>query len=93
MTFDGRRALKEDNLRWKMTFNRVTATAQLTPNRKPYQLSKAEIDLDMMKEMYAASCMRMCAEKTTFLGKYDSSIHQLLYIMHHISCMFVMHHA
>ena len=69
----------EDDLRWKTTFDRVysirlltlTAMAQLTPNRKSYQLSKPEIEFHVMKEMYAA--LRMCtyAEKTTFLSKDD----------------------
>ena len=47
----------------------LTDTAQLTPNKKSYQLYNAEIDFDVMEKMYAASCMRMCAETTTFLGK------------------------
>ena len=47
----------------------LTATAQLTLRKKSYQLYKAEIDFDVMEEMYASSCMRMCAETTTFLGK------------------------
>ena len=49
----------------------LTATAQLTPNRKSYQLSKPEIEFHMMEEMYAALHMCMCSEKTTFLGKED----------------------
>ena len=49
----------------------LTATAQLTLNRKSYQLSKPEIEFHMMEEMYAALCMCGCAEKTTFLGKDD----------------------
>ena len=54
-----------------MTFDRVTvyylkkklrlltlkATAELTQNRKSYQLSKPEIELYVMEEMYAALCM------------------------------------
>ena len=58
----------EDDLQWKTTFHgsiiyylmiilkslTLTATAQLTPNRKSYQLSKAEIELDTMEEMYTA---------------------------------------
>ena len=49
----------------------LTATAQLTWNWKSYQLSKPEIELHMMEEMYAA--LRTCtfAEKMTFLGKDD----------------------
>ena len=49
----------------------LTATAQLTPNWKSYQLSKPEKEFHLMEEMYAASQMRMSAEKTTFLGKDD----------------------
>ena len=49
----------------------ATATAQLTPNRKTYQLSKAEIEFNVVEEMYVASRMRMSAEKTIFLGKDD----------------------
>ena len=70
---------------WKTIFDRVTvyylkkilrlltltATAQLTPNRKSYQLSKPEKEFYVMEEIDAASRMRMCAEKTTFLGKDD----------------------
>ena len=44
----------------------MTATAQKTPNQKYYQLSKPEIEFDVMEEMYAASCMRTFEEKTTF---------------------------
>ena len=47
----------------------LTATAQLTQNRKSYQLSKPEIEFHFMEEMYVASRMRMCAERSTFLGK------------------------
>ena len=47
----------------------MTATAQLTPNQKFYQLSKPEIEFHVMEEMYAALRMCTCAEKTTFLGK------------------------
>ena len=74
----------KDDLRCKTTFERVyitrtkflrlltlTATAQLTPNRKSYLLSKQEKEFQVMEEMYAASRMRMSAEKTTFLGKED----------------------
>ena len=60
---------EDDNLRWKTTFDRVysilpgkkrlwlltlTATAQLTLNRKSYQLSKPEIEFHVMEEMFAA---------------------------------------
>ena len=84
-TFEGRRPLMEDNFWRKTTFNRVTvyylkkyfwlltltAAAQLTLNRKSYQLSKPEIEFHVMEEMYAALCNCTCAEKTTFLGKDD----------------------
>ena len=53
---------------WLLT---LTATAQLTPNQKSYLLYKPEKEFHEMEEMYAASRMRMCAEKTTFLGKDD----------------------
>ena len=49
---------------WRL--HTLTVIAQLTPNKKSYQLYKAEIEFNVMEEMYAASCMRMCAEKTTF---------------------------
>ena len=52
----------------------MRATAQLTLNRKSYQLSKPEIEFHVMEEMYAALRLCMCEEKTTFLGKNDSSI-------------------
>ena len=45
----------------------LTATPQLTPNQKSYQLSKPEIEFHMMEEMYAALCMCTCAEKTTLV--------------------------
>ena len=75
----------EDDLLRKMTFDRVTVyylekklrlltlteTAQLTQNRKSYQLSKPEIEFHVMVEMYAALCMCACAKKTTFVGKDD----------------------
>ena len=49
----------------------LTATAQLTLNRKSYQLSKPEIEFHVMEEMYAALRKCMSAEKTTFLDKDD----------------------
>ena len=75
----------EDDHRWKTTFDRVTVyylkkyfrlltlttRAQLTVNRKSYQLSKPEIEFHVMEEMYAALRMCACAETTTFLGKDD----------------------
>ena len=51
---------------WLLT---LTATAQLTLNRKSYQLFKPEIEFHLMEEMYAALPVCMCAEMTTFLGK------------------------
>ena len=85
MAFDGRQPLTEEGLQWKMTSDRVTvyylkkklrlltlkATAQLTQNRKSYQLSKPEIEFHMMEEMYATLGMCACAKKTTFVGKDD----------------------
>ena len=47
----------EDDFQWKMTFD---GRRYLT-----------EIEFHMIKEMYAALCMCMCAEKTIFLGKDD----------------------
>ena len=52
----------------------LTAKAQLTPNRKSFQLSKPEIEFHVMEEMYAALRMCTCAEKTPFYGKDDSFI-------------------
>ena len=52
----------------------LTAKAQLTPNRKSYQLSKPEIEFHVMEEMYVALRLCTCEEKTIFLGKDDSSI-------------------
>ena len=49
----------------------MTAKAQLTPNRKSYQLSKPEIEFHVMEEMYGALCMCACEKKTTFVGKDD----------------------
>ena len=66
----------------------MTDTAQLTPNQKCYLLSKVEIELNVMKGLYAplnmhtcsekmkmdmALCMHTCAEKNTILGKDDQS--------------------
>ena len=47
----------------------MTGTAQLTSNRKCYPLSKAEIEINVMKEMCVALNMRTCLEKTTFRQK------------------------
>ena len=73
-TFDVRRpSIGLQYITWKKYFRllTLTATAQLTPNRKFYQLSKPEKEFHLMEEMYTASQMRMSAEKTTFLGKDD----------------------
>ena len=51
------------NCWWLLT---LTGTATLLQNRKCYQLSKPEIEFDVMKEMYAALGMHTCSEKTTF---------------------------
>ena len=59
-TFDGRRPLTGDDLRWKTNFD----------ERRP-SMSKPEIEFHVMEEMYAALCMCTCAEKTIFLGKDD----------------------
>ena len=62
MIFDGRRPSVEDILLYGysilpekkcLRLITLTVTAQLTPNRKFYQLSKPEIELQMMEEMYA----------------------------------------
>ena len=69
-TFDKRQLLTEDDhLKKCLRLLTLTATAQRTPNRKSYQLSKPEIEFHMMEETYEALCMCGCAEKTTFLGK------------------------
>ena len=65
---------EDDRLKKCLRLLTLTATAQLTPNRKSYQLSKPEIEFHMMEEMYAALCMCTCAEKTTFFGKDDLTI-------------------
>ena len=64
----------------------MTATAQLTPNRKSYQLSKPEIEFQVMEEMYAALCICTCAEKTIFLGKDDKTIVELGEELHLEEC-------
>ena len=75
MTFDGRRPLIGCIVYYlKKIFttpNLDSRTAQLTPNRKSYQLSKPEIGFHVMKEMYTALRMCACAKKTRFLGKDD----------------------
>ena len=55
----------------------MTATAQLTSNQKSNQLSKPEIEFDVMEEKNTALRMHMCEEKTTFLSKYDLTIVEL----------------
>ena len=47
----------------KNVYDSSPATAQLTPNRKSYQLSKPENEFHVMEEMHAALRMHMCAEK------------------------------
>jgi len=52
-----------------------------------------------MEEMYVASCMRTCAEKTTFKAKTNDKtivkegeeLHSEECILHHASC--IMHHV
>ena len=73
-TFEGRQPLIGlQYITWKkyLRLLTLTATTQLTPNRKSYQLSKQEKEFHVMEEMYAASRMHMCEEKTTLLGKDD----------------------
>ena len=65
----------------------LTATAQLTLNRKSYQLSKPEIEFHVMKEMYAALRMCACAEKTTFLGKDDLTTYSEIFWHERQLCM------
>ena len=45
---------------------RPFVTAQLSPNRKCYQLSQPEIEFDVMER-----CVWHCAEKMSFLSKDD----------------------
>ena len=74
MTFDGSLlSIGFQYITWKkyLRLLTLTNTAQLTLNRKSYQLSKQEKEFYVMEEIDAASRMRMCAEKTTFLGKDD----------------------
>ena len=60
-----------NNLKKYLLLLTLTATAQLTPNRKSFQLSNPEIEFHVMEEIYAALRMCTCAEKMTFLGKED----------------------
>ena len=62
----------------KLRLLTLTATAQL----KSYQLSKPEKEFHVIEEMYAALRMRMCAEKTIYLGKGISSF--VVYIKNHL---------
>ena len=39
------------------------------PHRKCYQLSKLEIEFEVMEKMYKALYMCMCAKKTNFEAK------------------------
>ena len=52
----------------------MTGTALLTPNRKCFQLSEAEIKFDSIKEMYATLGMHKCSEKTTIYTKTTLSL-------------------
>ena len=45
-----------------------------------------------MEEMYAASCMCMWRKDDIFRQR-RLSIHHVLYIVHYISCIILMHHA
>ena len=76
--------IDEDNLRWKTTFDRatlyylnkkhlrlliLTVKAQLTANRKSYQLSKPEIEFHVMEEIYAVltiTHVHMCRKDDIF---------------------------
>ena len=68
MTFEWVYSILPEKCLWLLT---LTATAQLTQNQKSYKQLKPEKEFHVMEEMYAASRMHMCAEKTTFLGKDD----------------------
>ena len=50
-----------DHLKKCLRLLTLTATAQLTVNRKSYQLSEPEIEFHVMEEMYAELCM--CTRK------------------------------
>ena len=74
MAFDGRRASIGCVVYYlKKMFMTPHLGSQSTTdqNGKSYQLSKPEIEFNMMEKMYAA--LRLCtyAEKTTFLCKDD----------------------
>ena len=55
----------QDGLKKKTT---LTGTSKVTPNQDYYQVSKLEIEYDMMEEMYTTLSMRTrtCLEKLTF---------------------------
>ena len=64
--FDARQPLMEDDLlvgriiyylKKCLRLLTLTVTAQLTPNRKSYQMSKPEKDFQAMEEMYTVSCI------------------------------------
>ena len=75
----------EEDLCQKTTFDRVCSILPETniydsspwqpqhnwPHRKSYQLSKPEKEFHVIEEIYVASRMHMCEEKTTLLGKDD----------------------
>ena len=70
---------------WLLTF---TATAKLTPNRKSYQLSKPEIEFDVMGETYAVPSIthaHMCRKADILRQKRLSILYELI-IAHH-SCI------
>ena len=50
----------------KVHYITLTASTQLTPNRKYYQLSNPETEFNMFKEIYAALSMGTFLENTTF---------------------------
>ena len=69
----------EDDLQWKTTFNRVYSIlpenfdshSSTDPDRKFYQLSKPEIEFQVVEEMYATWRMCTYVEKMTFSGNND----------------------
>ena len=69
----------EDNTKMSKTLTTLPeqifddSSALLTQNLKCYQLSKPEIELNVIKEMYVAMGMHTCLEKTTFKAKTTKS--------------------
>ena len=73
-TFHGRRpsiGCKVYYLKKMFTTPHLDSHNTTDPNQKSYQLSKPEKEFHMMEEIYVASRMHMCEEKTTLLGKDD----------------------